>query len=322
MADPRHPTRARRMDPRVTFRLYVTIGLAVALIGALWALADGSASAGPGGHATADAKVAGIAEVAMPQTATSLPSVQLHATAASNPCAQTPVQQALASGGDDAVVAAFGGGAAFRAAVAAGNAPCIDLSDPHRDWVVVNKARPLSPVTFAPTSFGDPALSVDGAGSLRSDTANALNQLSAAADAAGVGSVALASGYRSYDTQVQTYSGQVATYGQAQGDALSARPGHSEHQTGLAADVVSCAGGCGDIDSFGGTAAGAWVAENGWQYGFIVRYVAGQTPITGYDPEPWHLRYVGVPLATAYHDGGFATLEQFFGLAAAPAYLG
>ncbi|MCE4027454.1 M15 family metallopeptidase [Microbacterium sp. Au-Mic1] len=321
MADPRHPTRARRMDPRVTFRLFVTLGLAVALIGALWALADGSAKAGPGGLAAADPgpKPAGVT---MPEAATSLPSVQLHATPAANPCAQAGVQQALASGGDDAVVAAFGGGAAFRDAVAAGNAPCIDLADPNRDWVVVNKTRPLNPVTFAPTSFGDPALTVDGAGSLRSDTSHALDQLSAAANAAGVGSIALASGYRSYDTQVQTYSGQIAQYGQAQGDALSARPGHSEHQTGLAADVVSCAAGCGDIDSFGGTAAGAWVAANGWQYGFIVRYVAGQTPVTGYDPEPWHLRYVGVPLATAYHDGGYATLEQFFGLAAAPAYVG
>jgi len=309
------------MDPRVTFLLFVTIGLAVALIGALWALADGSAGSGPGGQAPAD-PVPTSAEIAMPQTATSLPGVQLRATPASNPCAQAAVQQALASGGDDAVVAAFGGGAAFRAAVAVGNAPCIDLSDPHRDWVVVNKARPLDPITFAPTSFGDPALSVAGAGSLRSDVAHALDQLSAAADAAGVGPIALASGYRSYDTQVQTYSGQIAQYGQAQGDALSARPGHSEHQTGLAADVVSCAGGCGDIDSFGGTAAGAWVAANGWQYGFIVRYTAGQTPVTGYDPEPWHIRYIGVPLATAYHDGGYATFEQFFGLDAAPAYLG
>lgn len=309
------------MDPRVVFRLFVTIGLAVALIGALWALADGSASAGPRAAVAVDPDPKPVA-IAMPAVAASLPSVQLHAVTASNPCAQPAVQQALASGGDDAVVAAFGGGAAFRSSVAAGNAPCIDLADPNRDWVVVNKARPLNPLTFAPTSFADPALSVDGAGSLRSDAAQALDRLSAAANAADVGSIAIASGYRSYSTQVQTYSDQVATYGQSQGDALSARPGHSEHQTGLAADVVSCARGCGDIDSFGSTAAGAWVAENGWQYGFIVRYVAGQSPVTGYDPEPWHLRYVGVPLATAYHDGGFTALEQFFGLAAAPAYPG
>ena len=309
------------MDPRVVFRLFVTIGLAVALIGALWALADGSASSGPQAE-VARSSGQGAAAIAMPPSAKSLPQVMQHGVAAANPCAQAAVQTALASGGDDAVVAAFGGGAAFRAAIAAGNAPCIDLSDPARDWVVVNKARALRPVTFAPGSFGDPALAVDGAGSLRGDVSQALDQLSAATDAAGAGSIALASGYRSYDTQVQTYSGQIAQYGQAHGDAVSARPGHSEHQTGMAADVVSCAGGCGSIDSFGDTQASAWVAQNAWQYGFIVRYVSGQTPVTGYDPEPWHLRYIGVPLATAYHEGGFSSLEQFFGLPAAPAYQG
>ncbi|MBS1675604.1 MAG: M15 family metallopeptidase [Actinobacteria bacterium] len=302
----------------------LTIGLAVALTGALWALADGSAAKGPRGAAPTALHVLESPEtvVEMPSPATSLPPVMLHVTPVADPCAQEAVQQALAAGSDEAVVAAFGGGAAFRSAVSAGNAPCIDLADPRREWAVVNKSRPLNPLDFAPAAFGDPALVVDDAGSLRADVAPALDQLSAAADAAGVGRIALASGYRSYATQVQTYSSQIQQYGQAQGDALSARPGFSEHQTGLAADVVSCAGGCGDIDSFGGTSAGEWVAANGWQYGFVVRYVAGQSAVTGYDPEPWHLRYVGPALAAAYHDGGFATLEQFFGLSAAPAYLG
>ncbi len=308
------------MDPRLRFRLSLTIGLAVALAGALWALADGSASS----RSVADpVTVKSASTIAMPPTAKSLPAVSLRTVAVADPCGQAAVKEALASGGDDAVVAAFGGGAAFRAAVATGNAPCIDLGDPVRDWLVVNKTRPLNPLAYAPASLSEPSLVVDDtAGPLRTDVAQALDALSAGADAAGVGTIALGSGYRSYDTQVQTYSGQVATYGQAKGDALSARPGHSEHQTGMAADVISCGGGCGTIDSFGGTPAGAWVAENGWRYGFIVRYVAGQTPITGYDAEPWHLRFIGVPLATAYHDGGFATLEQFFGLPAAPAYPG
>ncbi|MDQ4215285.1 M15 family metallopeptidase [Microbacterium capsulatum] len=316
MADPKTPTSGRGTDPRIVFRLFVTVGLAVALIGALWSLADGSAAAGPRG----EGKAAGIA---MPAAAKSLPQVMLRAVRAANPCAEPAVQTALASGGDDAVVAAFGGGAAFRAAVAAGNAPCINLGDPTRDWLVVNKARPLAPLTFAPASLSEPALiAEDSAGPVRSDVAQALDKLSAGAAAAGVGRIGLGSGYRSYDTQVQTYSGQVQMYGRVQGDALSARPGHSEHQTGMAADVVSCARNCGGINDFGDTSGGAWVAQNAWQYGFIVRYVAGQTPVTGYDPEPWHLRYIGVPLATAYHDGGFTTLEQFFGLPAAPSYPG
>lgn len=318
----------RRPDPRpvvagrMPLRVSLVIGLAVALLGSLWAIADGSASAGPSRPSPSPSAPA-VAAPAGPAIATSLPVVQLMAAPPADPCADPGVQHALAAGDDNGAVAAFGGGAAFRAAVVAGTAPCIDLGDPARLWMVVNKLRPLNPVRYAPASLGEPALVADDtAGPVRADVVAALNELSSAAQNAGVGAIGLGSGYRSYDMQVSTYSGQIATYGQAQGDALSARPGHSEHQTGLAADVVSCAGGCGDIDSFGGTSAGAWVADNAWQHGFIVRYVAGQTPITGYDPEPWHLRYVGTQLAQAYHDGGFASLEAFFGLPAAPAYAG
>ena len=59
-----------------------------------------------------------------------------------------------------------------------------------------------------------------------------------------------------------------------------------------------------------------------WEFGWIIRYEDGYTPVTGYSPEPWHLRYIGPELAAAYHDGGWHTLEEFFGLAAAPGYLG
>jgi hypothetical protein len=69
------------------------------------------------------------------------------------------------------------------------------------------------------------------------------------------------------------------------------------------------------------TAQGAWVAANAWRFGFIVRYEDGQTAITGYEAEPWHLRYIGPELAQVYHDGGFHTLEDFFGLPAAPGYV-
>ena len=113
------------------------------------------------------------------------------------------------------------------------------------------------------------------------------------------------------------------TRGQAGADLISARPGFSEHQTGLAADVVACAGGrCGAIEQLAGTPQGAWVAEHAWEHGYIVRYQDGQTPITGYQPEPWHLRYIGPDLARAYREGGFRTLEEFFGLPAAPDYAG
>ena len=85
--------------------------------------------------------------------------------------------------------------------------------------------------------------------------------------------------------------------------------------------MVACgAGGCGGLDDLAGTAQGDWVAEHAWEYGFIVRYEEGFTGVTGYVPEPWHLRYVGTDLARHYHEGGWHTLESFFGLPAAPDY--
>ena len=98
-------------------------------------------------------------------------------------------------------------------------------------------------------------------------------------------------------------------------------PGFSEHQSGLAGDVVACAGGCGTLDDLAATAQGQWIVAHSWEYGWVTRYEDGYSPITGYSPEPWHLRYIGPELARAYHDGGWHTLEEFFGLPAAPTYL-
>jgi D-Ala-D-Ala carboxypeptidase. Metallo peptidase. MEROPS family M15B len=121
--------------------------------------------------------------------------------------------------------------------------------------------------------------------------------------------------YRSYSTQVRVYNGWVSRLGQAQADRQSARPGYSEHQTGLAVDVDTAVN-----QSFGATPPGMWIAANSWQYGFIVRYPDGLEPVTGYEYEPWHLRFVGVELATEMHSTGIQTLEQFFGLPSAPDY--
>ncbi|MFT4235706.1 MAG: M15 family metallopeptidase [Microbacterium sp.] len=217
-------------------------------------------------------------------------------------------------------LAAFGGAEAFREA-AAGGSDCIALDDPTTTWFVVNKTRPLNPVDFAPeVKVPDKTPSIVGGG-LRPDAADALDTLSAAISAAGAGDIALQSGYRSYQVQVDTFNNQVGALGEAGAEAISARPGFSEHQTGLAADVVACANGnCGTIYDIAGTAQGDWLAENSWQYGWIVRYEDGYTDISGYNPEPWHLRYIGVELAKVYHDGGYHTLEDFFGLPAAPDY--
>lgn len=236
-------------------------------------------------------------------------------------CGDTAVTTALAAGDDAGTVAASGGAATFREAVALGSASCIPLDDPARVWVVVDKTRPFAPLDYRPASLAAPdgVRNVNG-DTLRTDAAAALSAMTAAARDAGAGEIALASGFRAYETQVATYESHVARRGADQADLVSARPGYSEHQSGLAADVVPCDTACGTIDDLAATTQGAWVAANAWQYGWIVRYEEGHTDVTGYLPEPWHLRYIGVDLAREYHEGGWRTLEEFFGLPAAPHY--
>ena len=119
----------------------------------------------------------------------------------------------------------------------------------------------------------------------------------AAADRKGFG-FKIASAFRSYGYQQTVYGNVVASWGQARADQLSARPGFSEHQTGLAVDLVTPASpGCDFEACFATTPAGRWLHATAWRFGFVVRYPAGSTEVTGYAPEPWHLRYVGRPLA-------------------------
>ncbi len=287
------------------------IGLAVAAIGVLLSIAS------------APVVPAAQAALALPEplAVQEVPAVQSGATTAADPCAEPSVLAAIASADDAAIIAGFGGGERFRAAVVAGNAPCVALDDPAHVWVVVNKARPLNPLTFAPSSLSDlPLQTTTRSDRARADVAAAVSDMVAAAAAEGAGTIGANNGYRSYELQVTTHESHVRANGQARADAASARAGHSEHQTGLALDLVACDPSCGEIDAFGATPQGAWVAENAWEYGFIVRYEQVGSGITGYKPEPWHLRYLGRELAAAYHAGGFHTLEEFFGLPAAPDY--
>lgn len=115
------------------------------------------------------------------------------------------------------------------------------------------------------------------------------------------------SGFRSYDEQVEVYRGWNEVYSNGQADRVSARPGHSEHQLGLAIDVNS-------IEfTFADTPEGLWLAENCWKYGFIIRYKEGTENITGYMYEPWHIRYLGDELAEEVHFSGL-TLEEYLGI--------
>ena len=190
----------------------------------------------------------------------------------------------------------------------------LDIDDPAGTAVVVNKNRPLSPAEYTPRDLD----SVDGQ-RLRPEAAAALRSLLAAATEDGVGVVPI-SAYRSFADQTSLYAGYAAGYGTAQADSISARPGHSEHQTGLAVDLAAPDGQCTLQACFEETAAGAWAAANAHRFGFIVRYPAGTADITGYSYEPWHLRFVGADIAGGMHKEGIITLEEYFALPAAPRY--
>ncbi|WP_157560515.1 D-alanyl-D-alanine carboxypeptidase family protein [Microbacterium gubbeenense] len=235
-------------------------------------------------------------------------------------CQSPEMSSAVASHDAARITRLFGGAGVLRSAIADGRASCVPLRDPALPWVMVNKRYSVSPADYVPPSLTVPSGSlVDGG--LRGDAIGSYEQMQRDVAASGAGSIALTSGYRSYNTQAAIHRSQVGSLGVVEGERLAARPGHSEHQLGLAADVVACgSGGCGSMYAFAGTAQERWVRENSWRYGWIVRYEAGRTGTTGYNPEPWHLRYIGADLAREYHDGGYHTLEQFFGLPAAPAY--
>lgn len=118
----------------------------------------------------------------------------------------------------------------------------------------------------------------------------------------------LLSGYRSYSYQKTLYESYVQRDGEAVANTYSAKPGQSEHQTGLAFDVGSL------YFSFGDTAAGIWLRDNAHHYGFIIRYPKGKESITGYTYEPWHIRYINVEVATEIYNRQI-TLEEYLGVA-------
>ncbi|UBH08239.1 M15 family metallopeptidase [Macrococcus armenti] len=119
------------------------------------------------------------------------------------------------------------------------------------------------------------------------------------------------SAFRSYKEQEKLYKQYKAVDKNA--DSYSAKPGHSEHQTGLAFDIGSETSAKDFTVSFGNTTEGAWLARNAHKYGFIIRYPEGKTHITGYQYEPWHVRYVGTKIAHEIFTKK-VTLEEYLGL--------
>lgn len=186
--------------------------------------------------------------------------------------------------------------------------------------VIVNKIRPLTPVTYkARDIIRVPKFNPYGR-TLRREVSASVVKMGNAMKAAGKGTLIVQSGYRSYSTQKAIHKARVKALGKLKGERLAARPGYSEHQTGLAVDFG--ARGVSTLKaSFAKTKAGVWLAANSYRYGFVLRYPSGKTAITGYTFEPWHFRYVGVEVATAMHNQAITTLEEYYNLPAAPSYL-
>lgn len=160
--------------------------------------------------------------------------------------------------------------------------------------LIVNKSYPL-PKDYRPDND-----------ELTPETSNAFEKMRVDAQAEGL-NLYISSGFRSYEYQAQLYQRYADRDGYEKADTYSARAGYSEHQTGLAFDLNTI------DDSFANTPEGKWVAENCWKYGFILRYPKGKEAQTGYQYEPWHLRYLGEDMAKKVYDSGLC-LEEYLGI--------
>jgi zinc D-Ala-D-Ala carboxypeptidase len=170
------------------------------------------------------------------------------------------------------------------------------FASPTSILVLVNKEHPL-PAGYVPPDLITPNVSFPFKEDLpkkkmRKEAAVALEDLFAQAKADGLQLYAV-SGYRSYRTQKQIFNHNLVTQGKAAASAASAHPGTSEHQTGLAMDLTTGSMREQLEQSFASTPEGIWVQKHAAEFGFIVRYPKGKEKITGYEYEPWHIRYVG-----------------------------
>ena len=200
------------------------------------------------------------------------------------------------------------------------NKSLYSIDDPNSIWVVADKLRQLNPADWEPPDLVEVPVTYVNQPFMRQVASDAVVQMFAAFTSETGLSMASQSAYRSYGSQQDVYAGWVASLGQEAADLTSARPGFSEHQTGLSIDISADPANCSLDQCFADTPQGQWLAANAWRFGFVLRYPNGYTQITGYEFEPWHYRYVGPELATELHDTGVMTLEEFFGLPPAPTY--
>lgn len=187
------------------------------------------------------------------------------------------------------------------------------VGNPYDELALVNKSFAL-PEDYIPEDLMVPDVPFPFTEDLpkkymRENAAHALEDLFEAAEEAGLEMFAQ-SGYRSYDRQVDVFAANAAQHGEEHANTFSARPGESEHQTGLAMDVTSTEVNLELVTEFGDTEEGKWLAVHAPDYGFIIRFPEGKEDITGYQYEPWHVRYVGEKTAK-YITEQDITLEEY-----------
>ena len=179
--------------------------------------------------------------------------------------------------------------------------------------MIVNKEYGLSeeykPNDLTKVEHCDFSVGSDECHQLKKEPAEAIEEMFAAAREDGY-EIIMRTGYRSYGYQAALYESYKEKDGEEAADKYSARPGSSEHQSGLCCDVGIEGK---DLNAFEGTDEAKWIADNSWKYGFVVRYPQDKEDITGYMYEAWHIRYVGKEVAEYMHEKNL-TLEEYLEL--------
>ena len=242
------------------------------------------------------AKVDGLGNI----TAVGAGSCVIRVTSVNNPAVFAEVKVSVADPNAAAKTKPAEGAATTTAAASAAT-----TTDPNRtDMEVIDGVTYIQGVMIVNKTYSLPqSYNPNG---LTAETKAAFAELQAAASTDGL-SIYSVSDFRSYEAQDTLYNNYVARDGKEAADTYSARPGHSEHQTGLTIDC-NYAG-----DAFHDTPEAKWLENNAWKYGFIIRFPKGKEDKTGFKYESWHIRYVGKDMAKKIYDSGLC-LEEYFGI--------